>query len=340
MEGTRRTMMLVMALAFLAVSLAPMASTDAAENKVLLVDSQGNVVEGSTALIGKQLVFETYTANGQTTFLLEKGTEISVPDRYLRIDGPSGAFLASAVIPDSGITGTLRDAGLVIRLTADQEIIEATLTTANGFSDSFKHDDGSAAGLETGQMYKITILTAEDITGRASVEKTDAFSIQFYLEKGCLVSFYDGSTLYESIAVEKGGRITDIPQLEDRGDYQFMGWYDSNGRQFTEYTVVNADMTLRAKWHQVQPDPEPEEDVERHTEIIINDDGTVTVEETEIITRKDGSSTETVTSTTENLDGTETVVVEEVDTDPIGNQRTTDCSVVKTWNDDGTETSD
>lgn len=340
MEGIRWKLVLVVTLALIALTFIPLESYDADDQSdaIEVVDSQGRSIEGSTALIKKQLVFETYTVNGQTTFFLEKGTDITVPDRYLRITGSAGAFTLSAAIPGSSINGSLKDTGLIIRLTSEDDVLEATLTQDDEFTDDFTHS-GNVAGIQPGKLYRINILTAEDISGSSSVEETMPFTIVFYADGAYVVYFYDGTELIESIAVAPGGTISDLPVLEDTDEYQFVGWYDNKDVIFTEHTPVYSNITLHAKWQRISPDP-GEDIIERYTEVIKNDDGTYTVKDTEIVIHPDGSTDETVTSTTDNKDGSVTVNVDEVATDSGGREKTVECTVVTKTNDDGTESSE
>ena len=354
MGAAKRILMLTAVLAMLLTVLVPMASADAETTLVDVVDSQGKSVEGSTALIDR-IVYETYTVNGQTTFFLEKGTEISVPDRYLRIGSDSGTFSVS--VSCSAIGGSLKESGLVIRLTSGDDLFEADLNKSNDFSSMFRSGD-SAATLKGGQLYRISIMNAEDIPSKAAVEQTGAFSIYFSAQMltGYVVEFYNGDNLVHSTVVSPGGTIPELPALEDYGDYTFIGWYDSSERQFTPWTEVNSDLTLHAKWYKTpQPRPPSGDVTERTTEVIENDDGSVTVKETEKTThkdgsvtvketdttvREDGSSQEITTVTQEATDGTTTIKVDEVDKDADGNETTTDCTLLKKTNDDGTEYSE
>ena len=342
MDETRMKAMLLLvsAAAMLSVLVLSMDSSDAEPATIDVVDSQGRSIGGNTSLINDRLIFETYTVNGQTTFFLEKGTEISKPDRFLVISTEAGEFSVSASIPNQPISGPLGTTGFTIILTGGSETFEATLTKDNRFSDTFKAG-GSEAVLKPGQRYAINIVTAGSISGSSSVEDTGAFSIIFAAQatSGYLVEFYDGTTLIDSFVVEQGMTISNIPVLKGDETRTFDGWFDSSGNKFTSSTRVYSDMVLHSRWTEIEPEP-PESETTTETRVIPNPDGTETIEVTETTVYSDGSSRETVTSTTDHKDGKVTVEVEEIELDPFHNERRTECVVNTTTNSDGTEFSE
>jgi uncharacterized repeat protein (TIGR02543 family) len=51
--------------------------------------------------------------------------------------------------------------------------------------------------------------------------------------------------------VEEGKTLTDLPTPEREG-YTFDGWFDAEGNKFTTETVVTGDITVTAKWTEIE----------------------------------------------------------------------------------------
>ena len=55
-----------------------------------------------------------------------------------------------------------------------------------------------------------------------------------------------------SLEVASGGAVSALPTATREG-YDFLGWYDKDGNEFTAETAVTADITVTAKWEVAQP---------------------------------------------------------------------------------------
>ena len=61
------------------------------------------------------------------------------------------------------------------------------------------------------------------------------------------VTFKDGDTVVKTEKVEKGKTVT-APQLEDKEDYTFNGWFTESGDELKATTTITSDVTYIASW--------------------------------------------------------------------------------------------
>lgn len=73
---------------------------------------------------------------------------------------------------------------------------------------------------------------------------------------------YDNGSDVDSILMEDGKKIL-LPVVPSKNGYKFVSWVDSNGNVITKDTVINKNMTIKAKWvlpYTCPDDCEPQDD--------------------------------------------------------------------------------
>ena len=217
-----------------------------------LLDENGSKLDPDTPLISKLLIFTTYTDEHGTKYYLDKETVLTEKDYYLRVNAQSGLFHVNASVPSSSITGSLRDAGMEIRIAQSTDYFMAVLDTADSFSSVFK-DGTETATIRPNVLYKITILTAHFIQGESQVEKTPEFTLRFEASPidSYTVVFTDEGKVIETRIVDKDAQIGDLPVLPEKTGYVFDGWYDKDENKVYSTTIVSSDMEIHSKWAQV-----------------------------------------------------------------------------------------
>jgi uncharacterized repeat protein (TIGR02543 family) len=71
------------------------------------------------------------------------------------------------------------------------------------------------------------------------------------------VTFYSDDEIYYEDHVTEGGTV-DVPQAPTKPGYTFSGWYDETNVQWNFATdIVKSDITLYAKWIDMEPPPVP-----------------------------------------------------------------------------------
>lgn len=268
-----------------------------------LLYDDGSKIPEDEPIIKKTLIFTTYTDETGTKYYLEAGTELTTLECYLRINSEDGTFNLTSLIPDQAISGSLKDSGLVITFTHEDQVYESKLNELNGFEGDAMNGAVKAILLPD-LLYKVEIFTEKEIYGAASVEKTPEFTIGFGadLVDAHAVVFMDNETVFKTIVVADGGTIPELPVPPERSGYIFDGWFDAQGNQLTTSTQIHDDLTVYSRWSEEPgpdppgpdppgPDPPEPEDYEEHTvEVIENEDGSTTTIKTDIIERVDGSS--------------------------------------------------
>ena len=225
--------------------------SSADEFSIELLDENGSKLDPDTPLISKLLIFTTYTDEHGTKYYLDKETVLTEKDYYLRVNAQSGLFHVNASVPSSSITGSLRDAGMEIRIAQSTDDFMAVLDTADSFSSVFK-DGTETATIRPNVMYKITILTAHYIQGESQVEKTPEFTLRFEASPidSYTVVFTDEGKVIETRIVDKDAQIGDLPVLPEKTGYVFDGWYDKDENKVYPTTIVSSDMEIHSKWTQ------------------------------------------------------------------------------------------
>ena len=122
-----------------------------------LLYDDGSKIPEDKPIITKTLVFTTFTDETGTRFFLEAGTELTEIECYLRITSDAGTFKVTSLIPNQDISGSLKDSGLLIRLTHEDDVFEARLVD-DTFKGEFK-DGNETAILLPDVLYKVDIFT-------------------------------------------------------------------------------------------------------------------------------------------------------------------------------------
>ena len=127
-----------------------------------LLYDDGSKIPEDEPIITETLIFTTFTdETGTTTYCLEAETELTEIDCYLRISSEGGTFIVTSLIPGKEISGALKDSGLLIRLTHEDDVFEARLVD-NTFEGKFMNG-GAPAILLPNVLYKMDIFTESQI---------------------------------------------------------------------------------------------------------------------------------------------------------------------------------
>lgn len=110
--------------------------------------------------------------------------------------------------------------------------------------------NGTPVKPESGTHYVLTdVQNNVNVTVTAEAPKPEAEKV--------IVSYYDGSTLYDQVSVKKNSTIyygtqeKNIPKLTSyaNGSNQFfLGWYQKDGTRLTRNTQISEDTSVTAKW--------------------------------------------------------------------------------------------
>ena len=206
--------------------------------------------------------------------------------------------------------------------------------------------DSSPISLEGYRMAGWALSAEGDIVCTDKIEQaltgTDGSIIKLYAK---WVKQYDvtfdssGGTDVASIKVDAGSPATE-PQNPTKNGYKFAFWYKSGQDGTVPYdfrTPVNEDLTLLARWTSQDNGSGHSgsgSSVDKETETIENDDGSVTHVDKETKWNKDGSMTEKVVETTTNKDGSKVVREEYTSIDRDG-KRSNSSTVTETETSEG-----
>lgn len=110
--------------------------------------------------------------------------------------------------------------------------------------------NGTPVKPESGTHYVLTdVQNNVNVTVTAEAPKPEAEKV--------IVSYYDGSTLYDQVSVKKDSTIyygtqeKNLPKLTSyaNGSNQFfLGWYQKDGTRLTRNTQISEDTSVTAKW--------------------------------------------------------------------------------------------
>ena len=224
-----------------------------------LLDEKGKIVPENEPLIKKELKFETYTEideNNQevTKYTLEEETPLTQSTFYLRINASAGTYKVTVSIPEAAATshikGSLDEAGLLVKLSNQDQDFVAKLHPANKFICPMLDVQSKEATLLPNTLYKLDIMTELKIDGTDSVEKTPDFTLRFETTptSGHVIEFYDDLTLIETRIVDDGNPIGELPSPPPREGWNFDGWFDVDGNNITSSTIATKDLRLHTRW--------------------------------------------------------------------------------------------
>ena len=227
----------------------PTEELSADDYSIELLNEDGSKLDPDSPMITKLLIFTTYTDEHGTRYFLEEETVLTEKTFYLRINAQSGTFHVTASVPSADITGSLHKAGLKIELANGSDDFEARLDTSNNF-DSFFNDGSDMAVFKPNILYKITIVTAHGIEGDSQVERTPDFTLRFETTPigSYTVVFKDDDKVIETRMVEKDQPLGKLPDAPKREGWTFDGWFDENGEQVFDTTIVTRDMEVHSNW--------------------------------------------------------------------------------------------
>ena len=118
---------------------------------------------------------------------------------------------------------------------------------------------------KTNSSVTLTLTDLDAGTYEIKAEKTDAdgqaglkISTIYYsriVEKVTVSYVTNNNQTIENTTIRKGNTLDELPTLNDKSGYRFIGWYTTadfqEGTEFTTSTVVNANTTIYAKWEEL-----------------------------------------------------------------------------------------
>lgn len=167
---------------------------------------------------------------------------------------------------DLTVTYTFKSQGVKVTLPENTKDYTVTTDEKDAFvtkGGSYAFDVKPAAGAaltvkangtpvkpESGTHYVLTnVQNNVNVTVTAEAPKPEAEKV--------IVSYYDGSTLYDQVSVKKNSTIyygtqeKNLPKLTSyaNGSNQFfLGWYQKDGTRLTRNTQISEDTSVTAKW--------------------------------------------------------------------------------------------
>ena len=135
---------------------------------------------------------------------------------------------------------------------------------------------------ESNSVTKVTTSTKKTTTKKdtSSDEKktSDDTSTKQKDTKEYTITFNSNEGSYVAIqTVEEGSTATE-PKTPTREGYKFIGWFE-NGQKYDFNSIVEKNITLTAKWEEVQVEDSKSNDTEESTDTEIKEDTDISVEE-------------------------------------------------------------
>ncbi len=232
-----------------------------------LIDENGDKFE--EPFFETTLIFETWTSSSGTTYVLEKDTQLSTKDCYLRINSETGKFFLNVYSPEmqseDSVSGSLLKTGVKIVLTGSNSYrCEAILIPNEDPEKNYNEDfqveitpgNKSTAVLlpsssETQVTYKLEVFTAQKISNSDHPEEIAGLSFIFTPRPAVgyhSAEFMDEEKYIDVKVIQDGQPLGTLPTIEDpTNPMQFAGWY-SGDIKAEEDMVITSDMTFIAKW--------------------------------------------------------------------------------------------
>jgi len=319
---------LAMLLAPLHFSLDSSADTPTTTATVSLVDSNGDEI--NVPLINSVLGFDTVNNDGTIEYSVPVEKISREAPAYLRIGAPSGMF--NLTVSAENVSGVLVDTGFTVFLEDGGTRYHATLTEAKAYVSQLLDEDDRPADLVPGKDYLLTIYTAEAYHSQTVPQPSPGVDLFFGIDavETMEVSFFSDGELVVKKTYKVDSVLGELPSVEKQG-YELEGWKcgDTYVGAETLVSALTSDV-IAAEWSEIspgpgpeppepepvppEPEPEPEPEppepepvppepepeppvpdepiIETKTEVIENDDGSVTTIETTDTTYPDGKTSE------------------------------------------------
>ena len=134
--------------------------------------------------------------------------------------------------------------------TIDWEVATDDVTGAISYSNTTGYPAVPSPTIEGYTADPETVPAVAPVTG-GETRPTDETATVTYTPAAAKVTVtFDangGTTPTASVTVDKGSPVGTLP-MPTRAGFSFVGWADDAGADFTETTVVDADMTVHAQW--------------------------------------------------------------------------------------------
>ena len=222
----------------------------AEEISVEILDSDGNVVEGSI-MNGVSVPFDTKSTPSGDEYIVRPDTVIPTNrDYYVQAKGDLDWIYTMAMKVEG--MGWLEDAGLVCTISFGGKIIGQAAMDHDGRTVAFK-TDGEETEIARFTMYRLDFRTLTGCVLDNRPERISGMDISFIVQahtESHTVSFDPcGGTLHgeQSWEVLTGDLLGPLPYA-DRDGYRFGGWY-WEGQTITSNTVMgDKDIEAKAQW--------------------------------------------------------------------------------------------
>ena len=306
-KKARKLLCLAVSAVALLTILAPMVTADDSsaepdpEFTISLVDAKGNVIT-SPLFTDYKFQFSTETTPNGTRYILQAGVPIDSRPAYfvIRSDQDLEHNLFRVSVKMEGLAAWMDYYG--IRACSDDNSI-ADLRKGNSYDAVFK-ENGKDKTFEFNRMYGISFATLDGSQSETVPSSMGDIRITLTAEliPGChSIYFYSDHETGEPQVIEKRALYENeplgpLPQLVYEGN-TFEGWYDSEGKEVSETTLVSElpSDSLFAKWEWPL--------IEHWSENRDNPDGSKTLLEYTRWTYRDGSVKLKVVETTTYPDG-------------------------------------
>ena len=245
----------------LLLSTAPLSSAEQIENtfRLELTDNTDNDLT-DPLFSNVTYHFDTFSSSNGTIYKLRAMYTLNVVPSKLTVVADDGAYYLQVKV--EGMTSWAADAGLIIQLTSEENTISSELSKDNDFSQFFKDGENKKAELKPNLDYQLSLNILEDeVETPVPPETITGIKITFEatLKDGLhQIIFISESQTVESYMVPDNYVINSVPEVSERTDYEFMGWFTADGREIVPGTTVTSDdgdIIAYAKWNYIGVDP-------------------------------------------------------------------------------------
>ena len=304
-KNARKLLCLAVSAVALLTILAPMVTADVSsaepDFEIYIVDVNGNAI--TTPLISNSMIpFNTETTPSGVRYVLETGVPIDSQPAYFVIRSSEDLehHLFRVSVKMEGLASWMDYYG--IRVCSDDNST-ADLRIGNSYDAVFLENE-RVKTFEFNKMYGISFATLSGSQSMTVPGSMGGIKITLTAEiiPGChniyLISDHETGEpkVIEKRALYEYEPLGPLPQLEYEGN-TFEGWYDSNGKEVTENTLVSElpSDNITAKWEWPH--------IEYWEETRDNPDGSSTLIQYTRWTYRDGSTRTDIVETTTYPDG-------------------------------------
>lgn len=140
--------------------------------------------------------------------------------------------------------------------TIDWEVSTDNLTGAVTYSNTTGYPEVASPTIAGYVAQPASVPAVAAVTGTTTVPTNETAAVVYAPEVSQVTVTFDGNggTTPAAVTVDQGSPVGSLPTPEREG-FNFTGWMDAQGAEFTATTVVNADLTVYAQWVAVNTSP-------------------------------------------------------------------------------------